>query len=190
LIKTHLSFSLGRYQEQQDLIVPTVCLLLLPVVQLVNMAPTRSRRKVASIPLTPPKDAEIEYVKHCRSEVINGVTEEIQEKIPKLSDDASANTTLRFFAAITQVRTHMQWTTEPKLFQRFSLHLQGVNLTTWEAQVQNVNQTACSSLMQPKNRTLLLNPLINSTEAMELRELDGHFFYCLIRLENPCERLI
>ena len=35
----------------------------------------------------------------------------------------------------------MQWNTGPKLFQRFIMHLEGVHLTTWEAQIDGVNET-------------------------------------------------
>ena len=60
------------------------------------MAPSR-RIMAAIIPLKPPVDEDIEYIKHRRSEVNNGVTEEIQEKIQKLKDDASPYHILRFF---------------------------------------------------------------------------------------------
>ena len=35
----------------------------------------------------------------------------------------------------------MQWTTGPKLFQRFELHLQGTHLLTWQTQTFGANQT-------------------------------------------------
>jgi hypothetical protein len=105
-----------------------------------TMAPSQ-RVKAAIIPLDPPKEEDIEYVKHRRSEVNNGVTKEIQERVPKLKDDASPYQILRFFTSFTQVRRHMHWTTGPRLFQRFHMHLEGVHLTTWEDQVQNLNET-------------------------------------------------
>ena len=89
-----------------------------------------------------PKDEDIEFIKHQCSECDkNGVTEEIKEKIPKLSDEATPYHILCFFTAFTQVRCHINWTTGPLLYQSFYLHLEGVHLTTWEDIIDGTNKT-------------------------------------------------
>jgi hypothetical protein len=96
------------------------------------------------IPLTFTKDEDMEFIKHRRSEVNNGVTEEIQEQVPKLTDSATPYHILRFFSSFTQVRRHMQWTTGPRLFQRFHMHLEGTHLTTWEDQINGLAETVAN----------------------------------------------
>ena len=81
------------------------------------MAPSRRRKQVPIIPLKPDYDeSTIEYIKHHRSKVVGGVTEEIQERIPILPADATPYLKLKFFATFSKVRRHMQWTTGPRLF--------------------------------------------------------------------------
>jgi hypothetical protein len=114
------------------------------------MAPTRRNRLVAQavIPLEVPKDEDVEYIKHRRSEDQNGVREEIQEQIPKLTDRSTPHQILRFFVTFDQVRKHMQWTTGPRLYQRFHMHLDGTHLIAWEEQVSGVNETVNSFNLQ------------------------------------------
>jgi hypothetical protein len=106
------------------------------------MAPTRKGLQARPvIPLQLPKDEDLEFIKHKRSEENNGVREEIEERVPKLSDEATPYQILRFFTSFNQVRRHMNWTTGPRLYQRFHVHLEGTHLVTWEDQVNEVNQT-------------------------------------------------
>ena len=104
------------------------------------MAPTR--RKVAIIPMKPDYNKDsVEYVKHRRAEQQDGVTEEIQERVPVLQDDSTAYQTLEFFAAFEKCRRHMEWNTGPRHYQRFGLHLTGSHLTNWEAQIDGADET-------------------------------------------------
>lgn len=111
------------------------------------MAPSRNlsrrnRRKTAIIPLKPDYEEDSKNcIKHRRSEVINHVTEEVSETVPKLTDDATAFQTLVFFSAFTQARRNMQWTTGPTLFRKFIVHLAGTPLVIWEGLVEDLNQS-------------------------------------------------
>ena len=106
------------------------------------MAPTK---KIPTIPLTPDYDeSTIEYIKHRRSKTNNNVTEEISERVPILPDNATAYQTIRFFAAFSQTRRHMQWTTGPTLYQRFPLHLTDTLLAQWELQIDGINRTVAT----------------------------------------------
>ena len=63
------------------------------------MAPSRQAR-TAIIPLKADYDkALVKFIKHCHAETNAGVTEEIQERIPVLTEDATAYQTLDFLAA-------------------------------------------------------------------------------------------
>ena len=105
------------------------------------MAPTKKKIDPV-IPIKADYDESlVEYIKHRRSESNNNVTEEISERVPILPDDATAHRIVTFLAAFNQARRHMQWTTGPKLFQRFELHLQGTHLLTWQDQTFGANQT-------------------------------------------------
>ena len=109
------------------------------------MAPSRQRKKVPNIPLKPDYDeSTVEYLTHRRSEVVAGVTEEIQQRVPILPTDATPFLKLKFFAAFTKARRHLQWTTGPRLFQRFEMHLSDLHLATWEAQAQGVAATVAN----------------------------------------------
>ena len=97
------------------------------------MAPSRRNQQA---PLIIPfkadfDESEVEYVKHRRSEVHNGVTEEISERVPKLSDDATPYQILKFFTSFAHARDSLQWNTGPRLFQRFRLHLGETHLQQW-----------------------------------------------------------
>jgi hypothetical protein len=83
----------------------------------------------------------VEYIKHRRVEQQDGVTEEIQERVPILQDDSTAFQVLEFFAAFAQCRRHMVWIAGPRLFQRFALHLNGTHLINWQIQIDGVDES-------------------------------------------------
>ena len=67
-------------------------------------------------------ESTVQYAKHRRSEVNNGVTEEVSEEVPKLPDTTTAKQILSFLSTFANVRRNLQWTTGPRLFQKFPMH--------------------------------------------------------------------
>ena len=109
------------------------------------MAPTRRKQHGAVIPFKSDYDeTALEYIKHRRSETVNNVTEEISEMLFKLTDDATPFLILRFFSTFKHVRQTMQWTTGPKLFQKFRVHLSDTHLSTWSALNAGVHETVAN----------------------------------------------
>jgi hypothetical protein len=109
------------------------------------MAPTKKRIQAPVIPLKPDYDkASVEFVKHRRSEVQGGVTEEIQEQVPIIGDSSTPYQKLEMFNAFTKACRHLGWTTGPKLFQRFAMQLEGSHLVTWDEQIAGVAATVAN----------------------------------------------
>ena len=97
------------------------------------MAPTRRNNKNPVIPLLPSveeKDFHPEYIKHTRSVTDNnGVSEAVEERVPKIGDETTVRQLLQFLTVFNQARRSLHWTTGPKLFQKFRAHLSGIQLT-------------------------------------------------------------
>lgn len=109
------------------------------------MAPTR-RNKAPVLPLKPDyKLDEVEYIKHRRSTTLpDGSSEEFQERIPKLTDDASAYYILRFFNQFQHCRSIMSWTTGPRLYAKFIIHLSDMHRMNWESQIVGQAETVAT----------------------------------------------
>lgn len=72
---------------------------------------------------------ELTYVKHYRRVTENNVEETFQEQVPRLSETAEPLfELLKFLAAFQHARDTLTWTTGPKLFQKFPMHLEGKHL--------------------------------------------------------------
>ena len=69
----------------------------------------------------------IEYIRHQFRED----DDIIEERIPKLREDASPYEILHFLNTFQRARTTMSWTTGPKLYQKFQLHLSDYHLEVW-----------------------------------------------------------
>ncbi len=63
---------------------------------------------------------------------MQGNEDTTEDKIPKLSKEASLHEILQFLNAFQRVRRTMDWTTGPKLVQKFPMHLTGYHLDIWE----------------------------------------------------------
>ena len=74
----------------------------------------------------------VEYVKHQLRVRAQNSEDTIEERIPKLSEDASPGEILQFLSAFQRVRRTMGWTSGPKLYQKFPVHLSAYHLDVWE----------------------------------------------------------
>ena len=95
------------------------------------------------IPLEPDFDeAEVEYVRHRRTETdANGVEESTELRVPRLGDGATPYAILTFLSLFARARNTLSWTTGPKLFAKFSSHLDGYPMAVWELAADGVNHT-------------------------------------------------
>ena len=84
---------------------------------------------------------ETEVQKRSHKKTDEGVTTKVE--IPIYSH-GSKEELLRMIHQFTRGATIMEWTSGTQLFTQFSLHLEGVALTTWETLVMRVNQTAAN----------------------------------------------
>lgn len=95
-----------------------------------------------------PFDAEtdssktIEFIKHQhRVRTEQGNEDTVEDRIPKLSEDALPFEILQFLSTFQRVRQTLNWTTGPKLFQKFPMHLSGYHLDVWESVATGRNAT-------------------------------------------------
>ena len=88
------------------------------------------------------KEKFTEFIKYSRRTTDDdGVTDSIEENVPKLPENASPYQVLKFCAQFQEARNNLSWTTGIRLFTIFPKHLRGVHLSVWEIEVANVNRT-------------------------------------------------
>ena len=102
------------------------------------------RKAVPVIPFDYELDTtSLEYVKHqLKTRAADGTEDTIEDRIPKLREDAPPFEILHFLSTFQRVRRTMGWTTGPKLVQKFPMHLTGYHLDTWELHMAGRNATA------------------------------------------------
>ena len=86
------------------------------------------RKTVPVIPFDyePDNPTAVEYIKHqLKIRAPDGSENTIEDRIQKLREDASPFEILQFLSTFQRVRRTMGWTTGPKLFQKFPMHLTG-----------------------------------------------------------------
>ena len=84
----------------------------------------RSNKQHNIVPLKPDFDeSKLQYIKHKISREENGVREETEQKVPSLPTTSTAYQKLMFFEAFTCARAVLGWTTGPKLYTKFPMHL-------------------------------------------------------------------
>ena len=91
----------------------------------------------------PDTTTPVEYVKHqLKVRAPDGTEDTIEDRIQKLREDAPPFEILQFLSTFQRVRQTMGWTTGPKLFQKFPMHLFGYqHLDLWELLRNNQNAT-------------------------------------------------
>ena len=105
---------------------------------------TRSHRnrRIAIIPFDPdPPSFEIQYIKHKRSTRINGILDEDKVRVPVLHTEAEPVHILDFLIQFETARLNLQWTTGPKLFQKFPMHLTRQDRLLWDDLLLNRPRT-------------------------------------------------
>ncbi len=93
-----------------------------------------NRRSNPVIPFDyePEKPKAGEFIKHQLRMQAQDNEDIIEDQIPKLSEEASPYEILQFLSIFQRVRRTMNWTTGPKLYQKFPVHLSGYHLDVWE----------------------------------------------------------
>ena len=87
-------------------------------------------------------ESEIEYIKHERVVVENNEErDKFIERVPRLSEEAEPFAILRFLAAFARACKDLAWTTGPKLYQKFRMHLTGYPLELWDTTIFGNNRT-------------------------------------------------
>ena len=93
-----------------------------------------------------PDNDDREYIRHQRTVVGDDDTRETtEERIPRLSDEASPKEILQFLASFRRARGTMHWTTGPRLFQKFRVHWEDDHLDTWDAIAETVQQQSVNT---------------------------------------------
>lgn len=103
---------------------------------------SRNVKRAPVIPLKPDFDESgIRRIKHSQSREVGGVSEKTTVEVPKLSEDAGTYELLTFVREFKRAREIMSWTTGPKLFEKFEMHLQGFHRQTWSDEAAGQPQT-------------------------------------------------
>jgi hypothetical protein len=85
-------------------------------------------------------DSKIEFIKHQLTTKVENVTETVEEPVPKLSASATPSEILKFLNTFNRVRANLSWTTGPKLFQHFPMHIKGYHYDMWEVITDSVTK--------------------------------------------------
>src|SRR5210317_1442523 len=103
-----------------------------------------------------PFDAYIEegeYIRYERTVQQEGEEDEkIQERVPKLSEDAEAHEILHFLSAFKQARENLNWRNAATLFRNFPKHLSGDFRDTWEEQIEDFEPEGDGFGVAPSHR--------------------------------------
>jgi hypothetical protein len=103
----------------------------------------RNINRSAVIPLKPDyEESSVHWIKHAQSRDVAGVSEKTTVKVPRLSEDSGTSVLLTFIREFQRTRAIMSWTTGPKLFEKFEMHLQGLHRQTWSNEAAGQAQTA------------------------------------------------
>jgi hypothetical protein len=84
--------------------------------------------------------SKIEFIIHHLATTIDNVAETVEEGVPKLSNKATPYEILKFLNTFDGVCTNLSWTTGPKLFQKFQLHLKDHHYDLWEPIIVDVTK--------------------------------------------------
>ena len=81
--------------------------------------------KAAVVPLDVEFDeSKLEHVKHKKTiREDDGSSESTEVQVPKINDEASPYEILHFLSSFQKARSILRWTTGPKLFAKFPMHL-------------------------------------------------------------------
>jgi hypothetical protein len=93
---------------------------------------SRPVKRAAIIPLKPDyEESSVHRIKHSQARDVAGVSEKTTVEVPRLSENAGTYELLTFIREFQRARSIMSWTTGPRLFEKFEVHLQGFHRQTW-----------------------------------------------------------
>ena len=102
----------------------------------------RNVNRAAIIPLKPDyEESSIHRIKHSQARDIAGVSEKTTVEVPRLSEDAGTYELLMFIREFQRARTIMSWTTGPRLYEKFEMHLLGFHRQIWTDEAAGQPQT-------------------------------------------------
>ena len=95
--------------------------------------------KVKILPLEADYDeSKLYFIKHSRKVTnADGSVDYTEMSIPRLEEEATATQIVDFLTEFTEARTTLRWTTGPKLFEKFRMHLRGDAKDIWQEAVDN-----------------------------------------------------
>ena len=100
---------------------------------------------VAVIPLKPDYDeSKVSKIKHKRTIRNNNEEEVYTVEVPKLSENYTKYELLNFVREFREASNVMNWTTGPALYQKFAMHLTGINRTDWNTMTHGGQRTVQS----------------------------------------------
>jgi hypothetical protein len=79
--------------------------------------------------------------RHLQQQDVGGVSEKRTVKVPRLSENAGTYELLTFIREFQQACSIMSWTTGPRLYKKFEVHLQGFHRQTWTDEAAGLAQT-------------------------------------------------
>ncbi len=129
----------------------------------------RSTNPVILFDYEPESSIAIEYIWHQQRTHGQGNEDIIGDKIPKLREEASPYEILQFLSAFQRVHRTMNWTTGPKLHQKFPVHLSDYHLDVWELLTNEQNATVANfneQLQEFKAELLLSGTCKDQTDCL------------------------
>ena len=100
---------------------------------------------VPVIPLKPDYDeSKVSKIKHKRTVRNNNEEEVYSVEVPKLSEGYTKYELLNFVREFREAATTMGWTNGPTLYQKFLLHLTGINRSDWNTIIDGGPRTVNS----------------------------------------------
>ncbi len=92
----------------------------------------RRKKPVILFDYEPDHTTPVVYIKHQLCTRNEDDEDLVEDKIPKLNEDASPYEILQFLSTFQRVRKVMGWTSVPKLYQKFPIHLHNYHLDVSE----------------------------------------------------------
>jgi hypothetical protein len=74
----------------------------------------------------------LEVIKHSVTRTVNGDSEKTMVEVPKLRVEATNMEYLHFVNSFGKARRIMEWTTGPRLFSKFAMHLEDDLEVQWD----------------------------------------------------------
>ena len=133
----------------------------------------------------------LDMVKHSVTRTVNEETEKTTIEVPKLRVEATNMEYLHFINSFEKARRVMSWTTGPRLFNKFQMHLEDDHETKWDDITTGLNETVAnfdqaiseftSQRFQPDDYHVHKKFLLSLRKP---GEVDPEMFLSLLRYHN------